>query len=117
MHFVSSIASSLSPVRRTCAPKKPCAKKIKALYEKLQISSIEQLLQACESGRVAQLPGFGETTQEKLCKAIAERTKHAGSFQLCQIANEAETLKRDLAASTDALHVDVAGSYRRHREV
>src|SRR5919197_504770 len=49
------------------------AKKIKALYEKLQISSIEQLLQACESGRVAELPGFGQTTQEKLCKAIAER--------------------------------------------
>src|SRR5213592_5252234 len=49
------------------------AKKIKALYDKLQISSIEQLLKACETGRVAKLPGFGETTQEKLCKAIEER--------------------------------------------
>src|SRR5213595_2575283 len=29
------------------------AKKIKALYDKLQISSIEQLLKACETGRVA----------------------------------------------------------------
>src|SRR2546430_17537608 len=34
------------------------AKKIKALNEKLQISSIEQLLKACETGRVAKLPGF-----------------------------------------------------------
>src|ERR1700694_2694543 len=34
------------------------AKKIKALYEQLHISSIEQLREACESGRVAQLPGF-----------------------------------------------------------
>src|SRR5947207_13721859 len=42
------------------------AKKIKALYDKLQISSIEQLLNACQSGRVAKLPGFGETTQEKI---------------------------------------------------
>src|SRR5436190_24275602 len=47
------------------------AKKIKALYDKLQISSIAELLKACESGRVAELPGFGEMTQEKLCKAIA----------------------------------------------
>src|SRR5215475_2251030 len=42
------------------------AKKIKALYDKLQISSIEQLQKACETGRVAELPGFGETTQQKL---------------------------------------------------
>src|SRR5438046_9280954 len=33
------------------------AKKIKALYDKLQISSIEELLKACQSGRVAQMPG------------------------------------------------------------
>src|SRR6266567_2166854 len=57
------------------------AKKIKALYEKLRISSIVQLAQACQNDQVAQLPGFGKTTQEKLCKAIAERVKHAGSFQ------------------------------------
>ena len=93
------------------------AKKIKALYEQLQISSIDQLLQACESGRVAQLPGFGEATQQRLCKAIAERTKHAGSFQLGQIAREAETLKADLTTHPDSLQVDVAGSYRRRREI
>src|SRR5881396_2874427 len=93
------------------------AKKIKALYDKLQISSIEQLLKACETGRVAKLPGFGETTQEKLCKAIEERARHSGYFQFCQIASEAETLKRDLAGHPDALQVDVAGSYRRRKEI
>jgi DNA polymerase (family X) len=93
------------------------AKKIKALYEQLEISSIEQLQKACESGRVAQLPGFGETTQEKLCQAIAERAKHAGSFQLGEIAAEAERLKSDLAAHSSSLHVEIAGSYRRRREI
>ena len=93
------------------------AKKIKALYEKLHISSIEQLQKACEAGRVAELPGFGETTQTKICQAIEQRAKHSGSFQFGQIAAEAETLKSDLAAHPDALHVDVAGSYRRRREI
>jgi DNA polymerase (family X) len=93
------------------------AKKIKALYEQLQISSIEQLRQACESGRVAQLPGFGETTQTKICKAIEERAKHSGYFQFGQIASEAEALRADLAAHPEALHVDVAGSYRRRKEI
>ena len=93
------------------------AKKIKALYEQLHISSIEQLREACESGRVAKLPGFGETMQEKLCQAIEQRAKHVGSFQFGQIASEAEALRADLAAQPDALHVDLAGSYRRRREI
>jgi DNA polymerase (family X) len=93
------------------------AKKIKALYDKLQISSIEQLQKACETGRVAELPGFGETTQQKLCDIIAKRAAHAGSFQFGQIATEAETLRSDLAAHDSALQVDLAGSYRRRKEV
>jgi DNA polymerase (family 10) len=93
------------------------AKKIKALYEQLHISSIEQLREACESGRVAQLPGFGETTQAKISTAIEQRAKHSGYFQFGQIAAEAESLRRDLAAHADVLRVDVAGSYRRRREI
>ena len=93
------------------------AKKVKALYEQLGVSSIAQLQTACEAGRVAELPGFGKTTQEKLSAAIAERTKHAGSFQLGSIAAEAETLQDDLRAHPDALHVCIAGSYRRKKEI
>jgi DNA polymerase (family X) len=91
------------------------AKKIKALYHKLQISSIEHLQKACESGRVAELAGFGETTQQKLRDIIARRAAHAGSFQFGQIA--AETLRSDLAAHDSALQVDLAGSYRRRKEI
>src|SRR5213593_428248 len=93
------------------------AKKIKALYDKLHVSSIEQLREACETGRVAELPGFGETTQTKICKAIEERARHSGYFQFGQIAHEAETLRSDFAAHPDALHTEVAGSYRRRKEI
>src|SRR5881296_3938399 len=93
------------------------AKKIKALHDKLQISSLEQLQKACETGRVAELPGFGETTQQKLCDLIAKRAAHAGSFQVGQIAAEAETLRSDLAAHSSAVQVDLAGSYRRRKEI
>ena len=93
------------------------AKKIKALHEKLQVSSIAQLHEACVAGRVAELPGFGKTTQEKLCHAIDEREKYAGSFQLGKIAAEADLLQDDLRAHSEALHVCVAGSYRRRKEI
>src|SRR5436853_3093477 len=93
------------------------AKKIKALYDQLHITSIEQLREACESGKVAELPGFGETTQTKICAAIEQRAKHSGYFQFGQIAAETESLRCGLAAHPDALQVDVAGSYRRRREM
>jgi DNA polymerase (family 10) len=84
------------------------AKKIKALYDKLHVTSIAELLKACESGRVAELPGFGEMTQEKLCKAIADRVKHSGSFQFGKVANEAESLRNDFASHPEVLQVCIA---------
>jgi DNA polymerase (family 10) len=93
------------------------AKKIKALHDKLGISSVEQLQKACEDGRVADLPGFGQTTQQKLCDSIAKRADHTGWFQFGQVAVEADVLRSDLAAHTEALQVDVAGSYRRRKEI
>ncbi|MEY2559871.1 MAG: polymerase, partial [Verrucomicrobiota bacterium] len=83
----------------------------------LQVSSIAQLQEACAAGRVAELPGFGKTTQDKLCRAIEDRTKHAGSFQLGTIAAEAETLQDDLRAHPESRHVCIAGSYRRRKEI
>src|SRR6476619_7873523 len=77
------------------------AKKIKALHEKLQVSSIAQLHEACVAVRVAELPGFGKTTQEKLCRAIVDRTKHVGSFQLGKIAGEVLQLHGDLRDHPD----------------
>src|SRR4029450_11085164 len=75
------------------------AKKIKGLHTKLGISSIKQLQRACEQGRVAELPGFGETTQQKICEAIARRASHVGSFQFGQVAAD-----HDARASSFGTH-------------
>ncbi|CAN5468747.1 DNA polymerase/3'-5' exonuclease PolX [soil metagenome] len=93
------------------------AKKIKVLYEKLQVGSIADLKKACESGRVAELPGFGKTTQDKLIATISNRAKHVGSFQLGAVAAEAEELLDDLRQHPAATQVSSAGSYRRRKEI
>jgi DNA polymerase (family X) len=93
------------------------AKKIKALYEKLQVSSIADLAQACAAGRVAELPGFGKTTQEKLCQTIENRARNVGSFQLGAVAAEAEQLREALRQHPDSALVSIAGSYRRRKEI
>jgi DNA polymerase (family 10) len=93
------------------------SKKIKALYEKLQVNSIPDLEKACLAGRVAELPGFGKTTQDKLAKTISERARHAGSFQMGAVAAEARQLEDDLRSQPDADQVNIAGSFRRKKEI
>jgi DNA polymerase (family 10) len=48
-------------------------KKIRALHSQLGIASIAALSEACRAGRVAELAGFGEKTQQKLLEGIANR--------------------------------------------
>lgn len=93
------------------------AKKIRALYEKLQISSIADLAKACAAGRVAELPGFGKTTQEKLCRTIENRARNVGTYQLGEVAADAEQLRADLRQHPDVAQVSLAGSYRRRKEI
>lgn len=44
-------------------------KKVKALYDQLQIDSLEKLKVACDEGKVAALKGFGAKTQQKFSRA------------------------------------------------
>ena len=68
------------------------ARKIKALYETLGISSITRLERACREGKIAALPGFGAKTSENLLKAIEQRTKSLGQFRLGDVMALVEEL-------------------------
>ena len=93
------------------------AKKIKALHEKLQVSSIAQLHEACVAGRVAELPGFGKTTQEKLAARSTSDRNMPARFSSGRSRQKPRQLQDDLRAHPDALHVCIAGSYRRRKEI
>src|SRR6267143_1309713 len=45
-------------------------KKIKALHDKLALTTVELLEQACKDGKVAELAGFGEKTQTNILEGI-----------------------------------------------
>ena len=93
------------------------AKKIGALYERLGVTSIEELDAACKNGRVAALSGFGEKTATNICQAIESRKSQVGSFLLGQAAAPAEALYEGLRARPEVAQVAIAGSYRRRKEV
>lgn len=92
-------------------------KKVRALYEKLNVDSIDALKAACEDGSIARLPGFGAKSVQKLLDAIALKEKFADFFLLGDVAPIAETMRETLRQHTDVLRVEIAGSYRRSKEI
>lgn len=92
-------------------------KKIKALYEQLNIDSVDSLKAACESGGIDELKGFGTKTVEKILKAIELREKFASQFRLGDVAVMAEFLLDQVRHHPATLRCCHAGSYRRSKEV
>lgn len=93
------------------------AKKIKVLWDSLKVHSITKLERACKSGKVAALPGFGEKTAANILQAIDHRKKHAGEFLVGDVASLAESLLDDLRSHPRVTQAQVAGSYRRKKEI
>lgn len=93
------------------------AKKIKVLWDALQVHSISKLERACRSGEVAKLPGFGEKTAANILQAIEHHQKHTGEFRIGDVAGLAESLLDDLAAHPRVTRAKIAGSYRRKKEI
>ncbi len=91
-------------------------KKIKALYDQLKISSVEELKEACQGQDIAKLSGFGKKTVEKILSAISNREKFADRFRLGEVAPLAETLLARLRDHPKVSRSAIAGSYRRSKE-
>lgn len=93
------------------------AKKIKVLYDTLGVSSIGKLEKACQEGQVAALPGFGEKTAANILKAIAQLKKSDGQYRLGSVMALAEELLEDLKSHPRVTYAQIAGSYRRKKEI
>jgi DNA polymerase (family X) len=83
-------------------------KRVRALHDR-RISSLEALERAARSGKLAEIPGFGEKTAQRLAEAAAAHAKKKVRFKLAVAAQYAEPFAKHLGAT-------VAGSYRRMKE-
>jgi len=92
-------------------------KKVKALYEKLQISTVEQLEAACNGAKIADLDGFGEKTQAKILEGIQLRRQFASRHLLCDAIVAAAPILEALRTHQDILRCSIAGSLRRSKEI
>ncbi|MCI0452102.1 MAG: DNA polymerase/3'-5' exonuclease PolX [Candidatus Latescibacteria bacterium] len=91
-------------------------KKVKAVYEKLDIKSVDELEQAGRDGKLAVLPGFGEKTQLNILNAIARYRKYAQRFLFSVAEDEANGILEAVRRVKGVKHSLIGGSLRRHRE-
>jgi len=91
-------------------------KKLMVLYKQLKIKTIPDLKKAAEQHRIAELPGFGEKSEQAILKAIQMDGKQGGRTPLAIAKPIAEGIVKLLLAVAGTKKVEAAGSYRRKRE-
>jgi DNA polymerase (family 10) len=88
-------------------------KRVRSLHEHLGVTSLEELREATEAGRLADVPGFGAKAEENVIAALA--TDDAGAprarFLLSQALSVGEGIVEGLRPH--ATSVELAGSARR----
>jgi DNA polymerase (family X) len=92
-------------------------KKVKALYDHLEIDSIEKLEAACLASKVAALDGFGEKSQAKILEGIQFHRSYASKHLLMEAAMAAEPVLEALRGHPDVIRCAIAGSLRRNKEM
>ncbi len=91
-------------------------KRVRILYENLQVRTLADLDAAVRGGRLRQLPGFGPRTEENIRRVLAAHLTKAERFSLAVAGDYAQALIIYLGALPGVERAIVAGSFRRRRE-
>ncbi|MGB2869877.1 MAG: DNA polymerase/3'-5' exonuclease PolX, partial [Bacteroidota bacterium] len=92
-------------------------KRVKLLYEKLGIESLEELEASAKQERLRDLAGFGQKTEENILKGI-EALRTVSDKHLYPKAKEASNILKDyLRKLPEVIEIDIAGSLRRRKEI
>jgi DNA polymerase (family X) len=91
-------------------------KRVKTLFDALDIRDRAALEAAAKAGRLRDLPGFGEKVERNVLKALATASQWAGRMLLARAWPLAHALAERVAAVPGVERVELAGSFRRRRE-
>ncbi len=92
------------------------AKRVRALWQALDVTRPAQLQRAALAGELRRLPGFGAKIEQKLLEAAQARLGKSRRFSLAEATRHAEPLVTYLRDTPGVSEVVVAGSFRRRRE-
>jgi DNA polymerase (family X) len=92
-------------------------KKVRVIWKTLGTESLPELLKACEEGSIAQLPGFGQKTQEAIQVYLKFQAKQAGQFHYASALPYATDLEIQLKQAFPDFLISLTGALRRKMEV
>lgn len=92
------------------------AKKAQLFYEKLGISTIDELEEAARSHRLKDLPGVQERTEKNVLMGIMRLKQRTGRMLLGVALPAAEDIVRQMKINPDIDQISVGGSIRRMQE-
>jgi DNA polymerase (family X) len=92
-------------------------KKVAFLWKTFKAGTVEQVEKLAREGKLRDLAGFGEKSEENILKAIEVHKKAAGRFHIDVATEEAEKLSTYISAFGKPIEgVTPAGSLRRGKE-
>jgi DNA polymerase (family X) len=91
-------------------------KKVKVLYDKLNIGGVDDLKKAAENKKIRQLPGFGEKTENDILKEIERKGGAEKRLKISLAEPVADSLIDFLKKGKGIMEIAAAGSFRRRKE-
>ena len=92
-------------------------KKVALLYKKFKTATVDDVAKLAESGKLRDVAGFGEKSEQNILKAIASFKRATGRFLISTVEAAAETLSAHIKKGGKAVEsVTPAGSLRRGKE-
>jgi DNA polymerase (family 10) len=91
-------------------------KRAKALFEALDLGSIDDLRKAAEDGKIAKIEGFGPKTQSKIRKELTREDFGEHRIRIDVAQEFGEPLLDWIRKIDGVTKAEIAGSYRRRKE-
>jgi len=91
-------------------------KKAAALHKQLGILTLEQLKAACDAGKVRELKGFGEKTEQIILQGISIAEQAHQRLYWAEADQIVQALREHLKACPNVEQLEFGGSYRRGKE-
>jgi DNA polymerase (family 10) len=92
-------------------------KKVQVLWKELGLTSTHELMEACQSGKVAQTKGFGEKTQETIIQSLLFKASTSGKWLYADIEETIDSLANQWQQQLAPAQVRIVGDFARRLEI
>lgn len=92
-------------------------KKVKVLWQEIGITSTHELMEACQSGKVAKTKGFGEKTQQTIIENLEFKASNEGKWLYADVEEIILQLSKELEDLYQGSEISIVADFARKMEI